>query len=222
VKFRGAGQGRLALVAEIVVGELGRRLGLAVPDLVLVEVDPALAAPSPTRRCRTCCGRAPGSTSAWTILPGALGIERPDGIDPLLAARIVWFDALVLNVDRSWRNPNLLRWHGHPWLIDHGAALYLHHDWPERPAAATRSLPGAADHVLLPVAGPLAVAHAELGPLVTADLVGEVVDLVPAEWLEGHGDIAAARAAYVDLLTDRASDPAPWLDPVEVARVARV
>jgi hypothetical protein len=155
-------------------------------------------------------------------LPGALGIERPEGIDPQVAARIVWFDAFVLNVDRSWRNPNLLRWHGRPWLIDHGAALYLHHDWPERGAAATRTLPGAADHVLLPVAGPLAAAQEELGRLVTTGVVTEVVDLVPDEWLEAAADPASARSAYVDLLTDRANDPAPWLDPVEVARVARV
>ena len=222
VKFRGAGQGRLALVAEIVVGELGRRLGLPVPDLVLVDVDPALAAAEPDEEVQDLLRASAGLNLGLDYLPGALGLERPDGVDPDLAARIVWFDALVLNVDRSWRNPNLLRWHGNPWLIDHGAALYLHHDWPPREQAATRSLPGAADHVLLPVAGPLAAAQADLGPVVTADLVRDVVDLVPDEWLEPRTDAASARSAYVDLLTDRAANPAPWLDPVEVARAARV
>jgi hypothetical protein len=220
VKFRGAGQGRLALVAEIVVGELGRRLGLAVPDLVLVDVDPVLSAAEPDEEVQDLLRASPGLNLGMDYLPGALGIERPQGIDPEVAARIVWFDAFVLNVDRSWRNPNLLRWHGHPWLIDHGAALYLHHDWPERGAAAARSLPGAADHVLLPVAGPLAAAQEELGPLVTTDVVTEVVDLVPDEWLDPAVDPASARSAYVDLLTARANDPAAWLDPVEVARVA--
>ncbi len=222
VKFRGAGQGRLALVAEVVVGELGRRLGLPVPDLVLVDVDPALAAAEPDEEVQDLLRASPGLNLGLDYLPGALGLERPDGVDPDLAARIVWFDSLVLNVDRSWRNPNLLRWHGDPWLIDHGAALYLHHDWPPREQAATRSLPGAADHVLLPVAGPLAAVQAELGPVVAADLVRDVVALVPDEWLEARADVASARSAYVDLLTDRAANPTPWLDPVEVARAARV
>jgi hypothetical protein len=222
VKFRGAGQGRLALVAEIVVGELGRRLGLRVPDLVLVDVDPALAAAEPDEEVQDLLRASPGINLGLDYLPGALGIERPDGIDPALAARIVWFDALVLNVDRSWRNPNLLRWHGEPWLIDHGAALYVHHDWPARESAAARALPGAAEHVLLPAAGPLRDAHDSLAPLVTRDTVAEVVGLVPDEWLPSGVDVAAARTAYVDLLTDRVGDPGPWLDPVEVARAARV
>jgi hypothetical protein len=222
VKFRGAGQGALALVAEVVVGELGRRLGLAVPDLVVVDVDPGLAAAEPDEEVQDLLRASPGLNLGLDYLPGALGIERPDGIDPRLAARIVWFDALVLNVDRSWRNPNLLRWHGQPWLIDHGAALYLHHDWPAREQAATRTLPGAADHVLLPVAAPLGDAHDELAPLVTREVVAEVVALVPDEWLPSAVDPTSARSAYVDLLTDRASNPGPWLDPVEVARAARV
>jgi hypothetical protein len=225
VKFRGAGQGRKALVAEVVVGELGRRLGLPVPELVVVELDSSMASAEPDEEVQDLLRASHGPNLGMDFLPGSLGIERPDNIAPDLAAQIVWFDALVQNVDRSWRNPNLLRWHGTPWLIDHGAALYFHHDWTTRPAAATRPYPTAADHVLLPVATSLDAAHAALAPLVTSGLLREAVGLVPDAWLEdepGFRDADDVRAAYVDVLTRRVAAPATWLDAVEVARAARV
>jgi hypothetical protein len=227
VKFRGAGQGRLALVAEVVAGELGRRLGLPVPDLVLMDLDPALASAEPDEEVQDLLKASGGLNLGMDFLPGALGIERPDGVDPSLAARVVWFDGLVLNVDRTWRNPNLLRWHGSPWLIDHGASLYFHHDWASAGTAATRQLPGGKEHVLLPVAGPLTAASDELGPRVARELLAEVLDLVPDEWLVDEGTTGpatseAARAAYVDVLAARAADPSPWLDPLEASRAARV
>ena len=132
-------------------------------------------------------------------------------------------DALVLNVDRSWRNPNLLRWHGDPWLIDHGASLYFHHDWARRAEAAARPYPGGEHHVLLPVAGSLPAAHDALGPLVTRDLLAAVLAVVPDGWLvdePGFASPADVRAAYVDVLADRVAAPSPWLDPVEVHRAA--
>jgi hypothetical protein len=227
VKFRGAGQGRLALVAEVVAGELGRRLGLPVPDLVLIDLDPALASAEPHEEVQDLLKASPGLNLGMDFLPGALGIERPDGVDPGLAAQVVWFDGLVLNVDRTWRNPNLLRWHGAPWLIDHGASLYFHHDWASAGTAATRALPGGKEHVLLPVAGPLADASAGLAPRVTPELLTEVIGLVPDEWLvddstTGPPTPAAAREAYVAALAARAADPSPWLDPLEASRAARV
>jgi hypothetical protein len=219
VKFRGAGQGRLALVAEVVSGELARRLGLPVPDLVLVDLDPGLASAEPDEEVQDLLRASAGQNLGMDFLPGALGIERPDGIDPDLAARVVWFDGLVQNVDRSWRNPNLLRWHGQPWLIDHGASLYFHHDWPGAANAAARPYPGAADHVLLPVAGPLDAVQAELGPRVTRDLLAEVLALVPDDWLAAGGlDADAARAAYTDVLSVRAAEPDPWLPALEATR----
>jgi hypothetical protein len=133
----------------------------------------------------------------------------------------VWFDAFTQNVDRSWRNPNLLRWHGSPWLIDHGAALYFHHDWSSREAAATRPYPTSRDHVLLPVATSITAAHAELAPLVTPDLLDRVLRLVPDVWLAdepGFESTDAVRAAYADVLLRRLARPETWLDAVEVAR----
>jgi hypothetical protein len=227
VKFRGAGQGRLALVAEVVAGELGRRLGLPVPDLVLIELDPALASAEPDEEVQDLLKASPGLNLGMDFLPGALGIERPDGVDPELAAAVVWFDGLVLNVDRTWRNPNLLRWHGSPWLIDHGASLYFHHDWASAATAPTRALPGGGEHVLLPVAAPLAPASAALAPEVTQELLDDVLALVPDEWLvdpasTGPQSPEAARAAYAQVLAARAADPAPWLDPLEASRAARI
>ena len=133
----------------------------------------------------------------------------------------MWFDALVLNVDRSWRNPNLLRWHGQPYLIDHGAALYFHHDWPSSATVPTRAYPAPRDHVLMPVAGPLEDAHATLATLVTAELLDEVLGLVPDAWLAADGaDATTRRAAYRDLLLSRTDEASAWLPALEVARAS--
>lgn len=225
LKFRGAGQGLLALVAEVVTGELARRLGLPVPELVLAELDSGLANAEPDEEVQDLLRASHGLNLGMDFLPGALGLERPDGVDPQLAARVVWFDALVLNVDRSWRNPNLLRWHGDPYLIDHGAALYFHHDWSSAATVPTRAYPAPRDHVLMPVAGPLDAAHAALAPLVTAALLDEVLALVPDPWLTGDaGDTGAAaadrRTAYRDLLLARATQADAWLPALEVARAS--
>jgi hypothetical protein len=223
LKFRGAGQGLLALVAEVVCGELARRLGLPVPEIVLVELDPGLANAEPDEEVQDLLKASDGLNLGMDFLPGSLGIERPDGIDPELAAKVVWFDALVLNVDRSWRNPNLLRWHGSPYLIDHGAALYFHHDWANAASVPTRAYPGPRDHVLMPVAGPIPAAHDALAPLVTPHLLEEVLALVPDLWLGPDADtVAVRRAAYRDLLLARAADPEPWLPALEVARAVAV
>ncbi len=222
VKFRGAGQGRKALVAEVVVGETARRLGLPVPELVVVVLDASLASAEPDEEVQDLLRASHGTNLGMDFLPGALGIERPDGVDPGLAAQVVWFDGLVLNVDRSWRNPNLLRWHGDPWLIDHGAALYFHHDWANRASAAAKPYPAAEGHVLLRASGPLRPVHEELAPLVPHALA-EALACVPDEWLlgepgfEGPDDV---RAAYAEVLLARLDQPEVWLDPVEVARVA--
>jgi hypothetical protein len=226
VKFRGAGQGLKALVAEVVVGELGRRLGLPVPDLVVVRLSAELAPAEPDQEVQDLLRASVGSNLGMDYLPGSLGLDAAvDRIDPAFAARVVWFDALVQNVDRSWKNPNLLRWHGSPWLIDHGAALYFHHNWARGDDPATRPYPGAADHVLLPVAGPLAEAHRGLAPLVTEATLRAACDLVPDEWLLGDETYPTAvevRRAYVSVLLARVAAPHTWLDAVEVLRAARV
>lgn len=225
VKFRGAGQGRKALVAEVVTGELGRALGLPVPELVVVGLDPVIANAEPDQEVQDLLRASAGDNLGMDYLPGSLGVESPtDAFGPELAARVVWFDALTLNVDRSWKNPNLLLWHGRPWLIDHGASLYFHHSWPEPDQAARKAYPRPQEHVLLTAAGPLAAAHDALAPLVSQQVLEQVLALVPDEWLthEGTGSAQQLRAAYVEVLLTRVRSPHDWLDAVEVARAARV
>jgi hypothetical protein len=218
VKFRGAGQGRKTLVAEVIAGELGRRLGLPVPDLVLVELDPAVARCEPDEEIQDLLAASAGLNLGMDFLPGSLGVDPGvTVVDTPLASRIVWFDALIGNVDRSWRNPNLLVWHGGVWLIDHGASLIFHHSWGRTPEARARSAArpyDAADHVLAPFALDLAAADRELAPRVDAALLREVVALVPDEWLAdepGFDGPAEVREAYVEHLLARAREPRAWL-----------
>src|SRR3954447_8297235 len=225
VKFRGAGQGTRALVAEVIVGELARRLGLPVPEQVVVSLDPGLAPAEPDQEVQDLLRASTGDNLGMDFLPGSLGLDVPvDQVAPTCAAQVLWLDALVQNVDRSWRNPNLLRWHRQPWLIDHGAALYWHHVGAPEPDTYRRPYPGGADHVLLPVAGPLRVAHATLAPMLTPALLDEVTALVPESWLAHDTSTPAGpqRQAYAEVLLARVAAPEHWLDAVEVLRGQRV
>ena len=148
VKFVGAGQGRKVLVAEVVAGELARALGLPVPEIVQVEVDPVLGRSEPDEEVQDLLRASPGLNLGTDFLPGSLGFDPvAHTVSPELASRVLWLDALVGNVDRSWRNPNLLLWHGDLWLIDHGASLVFHHDWSRADTAAEKPY-RADDHVL--------------------------------------------------------------------------
>ena len=208
LKFTGAGQGPKALIAELVAGQLGRALGLPVPELVLVQVDPAFGAAEPDEEIQELLERSPGINLGLDFLPGALAFDPVAGPPPdaELAADVVWFDALVTNVDRTPRNVNMLVWHRRPWLIDHGAALYVQHTWREPEAHAVRPFDRVRDHVLLPYASSLAAADARLAPRVTPPLIEAIVAQVPDAWLTGEtafADIAATRAAYVAYLVRR-------------------
>jgi hypothetical protein len=198
-KYRGAGQGPAALVAEVVVGELARRLGLPVPELVTLGLRAELARAEPDPEIQDLLRASAGVNLGVDFLPGALPFTPAAvaDIDPELAADVVWLDALTTNVDRTPRNPNLLVWHERLWLIDHGAALFFHHrDWdPE--VDAMKPFPGIADHVLLPIAGPLP----ELD--VPEELVRAAVGAVPSDWIEAD--------RYVDYLTRRLERPRGWL-----------
>jgi hypothetical protein len=205
VKFRGAGQGLRALVAEVIVGELARRLGLLVPELVEVELDPVLGAAEPDPEIQELIAGSAGSNLGVDFLPGSLpytpgGPYRPD---PRLAADIVWLDALTTNVDRSPRNPNLLIWHDRLWLIDHGAALYLQHGGLDPEAHAERPFALIAEHVLLPLADSIVEAHERLAPAVDRALLADVVALVPAGWFTGDG-----AETYVEYLVRRVQSAA--------------
>ena len=215
LKFFGAGQGPKALVAEVVAGELGRALGLPVPELVLVELDPAIGRAEPDPEIQDLLLASGGTNLGVDFLPGALPFSPAAGPppDPGLAAAVVWLDALVTNVDRTPQNPNLLWWHRRLWLIDHGAALYWHHS-PGGPAADPQApFAQIADHVLLPYASSVADADARLAPLVTGELLERVVADVPDVWLDGED-----RGMYVEYLTRRLASPRRFAEEAERAR----
>jgi hypothetical protein len=221
VKFRGAGQGTAALVAEVVVGELGRRLGVRVPDLVTVDLDPAIGLREPDQEVQELLKVSAGLNLGMDFLPGSVGYDgvgwRPE---PLDAARVFWLDAFTANIDRTWRNPNLLVWHRTLWAIDHGAALVFQHAWPPAATWAGRTY-DLSQHVLLPVvrsldAAALAALDAELAAA-AVPLLPEVLELVPGEWLTGmnaaQGDARTPsqwRERYVEQLTARAGGDRPW------------
>ncbi|HEY6175018.1 MAG TPA: HipA family kinase [Kofleriaceae bacterium] len=212
-KFRGAAQGPRALVAELIAGEIGRLLGLPVPQLVLIEIDAVLARSEPDPELQHLLRASAGLNIALDYLPGALnwepGLAPPP--DRELAAAVVWFDALISNVDRTPRNPNLLRWHRALYLIDHGAALYFHHDWPKTAEDhRTRSRSPFAmirNHVLLPLAGDLRAADAALAPRLTDAALHGIVAEVPDEWLVGPEPPDALRRGYVEHLRSRLAAP---------------
>jgi hypothetical protein len=222
LKFRGAGQGRKALVAEVLAGELARVLGLPVPEIVLVELDGEMARAEPDPEIQDLIRGSAGLNAALDYLPGSFGFDPLAGApEPDLAARILWFDSLVTNVDRTPRNPNLLRWHGCLWLIDHGAALYFHHTWKGWRAAATRPFAAARDHVLLPYAGSIPEADAELAIRLAPEVLRRVVGLVPEEWLRDEPGFAGSgevREAYVEFLTARLWGPREWVAALEEVR----
>jgi hypothetical protein len=213
VKWRGAGQGVKVLVAEVICGELARALGLAVPALVTVDVAAELALGEPDPEVQELLQRSAGRNLGLDYLPGALDFEAgADGVDAGLAGRVLWFDALVGNVDRSWRNPNMLFWHGRLHLIDHGAALTFHHAWSGAAAAVSRPYDASA-HALIESAPDVPAADAALGASVTRGLLEEVVALVPDEWLEDD-DPAGLRERYVDQLLARLDARPSWLPPL--------
>ncbi|WP_207391290.1 HipA family kinase [Streptomonospora litoralis] len=216
VKFLGAGQGRKSLVAEVIAGELARALGLPVPMLALVRVDAVIGRGEPDPEVQELLKASGGLNLGIDFLPGALGFDsQVFEVDPVFAGRVLWFDALVGNVDRTWRNPNMLVWHGEPYLIDHGASLIFHHNWRDAERAASRAY-DADEHVLVPVGPDVAAADAELAPLVTDELLRGVVDSVPDDWLvdePGFSSAEGVRDAYVAHLLARVGERV-WLQGV--------
>jgi hypothetical protein len=225
VKFRGAGQGPRALVAEWLAGEIGRAIGLRVPDLVGIDVDPGLSDAEPDEELQDLVRRSGGLNLGLDFLPGALPFNpaaSPD-VDPAFAAATVWLDGLVTNPDRTISNPNLLVWHGNVWLIDHGAALYVHHAWRDPDEHARRPFERLRDHVLLPFASSIAEADAALAGLVTDELLERLVADLPDAWLPDDplaGDAEAQRRAYRRYLRMRLDAPRPFVEEAERARRA--
>ena len=214
LKFRGAGQGPRMLVAEIVAGELARALGLPVPELVLVSLDPAIGRSEPDAEIQDLLLGSAGTNLGVDFLPAALPFSPAAGPPPdaELAADVVWLDALVTNVDRTAKNPNLLVWHRRLWLIDHGAALYWHH-LPARAPDPGQRFEAVRAHVLLPFASSIAAADRRLASKVTPELLEEIVSAVPSGWLGPDGG-----RPYVDYLASRLVRPREFVEEAEHAR----
>ncbi len=216
-KFRGAGQGEAALVSEVLAGELARALGLRVPELVVIDVAPEVGHAEPDPEIQELLAASPGANLGMDFLPGALSFSLPaePSFDPALAADVVWFDALVTNIDRTHRNPNLLVWHGRTWLIDHGAAFFRQHG--DRPLAETagEQVPMLGDHVLLPVAGPIAEADERLAERALGAVDGAAA-LVPDDWLGPQPD--ARRGELRAFLERRLAAPRSFVEEAERAR----
>ena len=218
VKFRGAGQGAKVLVAELIVGQLAIHLGLPVPELALVDIGDRFGRSEPDPEIQDLLRKSHGTNVGARYLEGAFnfdGVAAGDLVSPELAARVVWLDAFTTNPDRTPHNPNLLIWHRGPWLIDHGAALYAHHDWGSVDEARTvTSFPLIRSHVLLAAAGDIASADADCAERLSGDVIGAVVDAVPDElYLDPAGgpaefaSAAEARARYRTYLTRRLLRP---------------
>jgi hypothetical protein len=227
LKFRGAGHGARALVAEVVAGELARAAGLRVPEIVLVEVDAALGRNEADPEIRELLTSSVGVNVGMDFLPGSVGFDPavappPSGDE---ASEVVWFDAFVHNIDRTARNPNLLLWHRRLWLIDHGSALYFHHAWEGAAALARSTFPRVRDHVLLPWADGVARAGRRLAPRLGGVVLAAAAAAVPDAWLSGEPRFAtpaAQRAAYLDHLTARLAAAPLFEEEADRARAALV
>lgn len=225
-KFRGAGQGANALVAELVAGEIARALGLPVPDIVLVQLPGDLARTEPDPEIQDLIRASEGVNVGLDYLPGSTMfdplVDRPDAS---LASAVVWLDALVANVDRTVRNPNLLMWHRRLWLIDHGAAMYFHHGADDYAARARDPFTLVREHVLLPLATRVADVDASLAQALTPARLEAIVAAVPDAWLTGSSSALAAgarRAGYVDYFTRRLAAPRPFIEEIERARAVHL
>jgi hypothetical protein len=223
LKFRGAGQGPRALIAELVAGELARTLGLPVPELVFVELDADLARTEPDPEIQELIRASAGLNLALDYLPGSVTFDPvADRLDETLASEVVWFDAYTSNVDRTARNTNLLMWHRRLWLIDHGASLYFHHGTPAGEFAGRVDDPFTRirEHVLLARASAIADVDHRLAARLSDEAILRVVDLVPDAWL---GDEAATqRAAYGDYLRARVRGARTFVEEATRARLPRV
>jgi hypothetical protein len=223
LKFRGAGQGLKALIAELLAGEIARALGLAVPEIVFMELDPILGRSEPDFEIQGLLKASAGLNLALDFLPGSLTFDALDAhvLDPLLASEIVWFDAYVTNVDRTPRNTNMLWWHRRLMLIDHGASLYFHHVHADYMQRSRKPFTTIKTHVLLPVAGALCEADQRLKERLTPAILQDIVALIPDDWLVQDPlfvHAATHRKAYLDYLLDRLAHSSVFVEEALRAR----
>ena len=225
VKFRGAGQGVRALIAELIGGEIARALGMPVPEIVLMHVDSRLAKTEPDPEIQDLLRSSAGLNLALDYLPGSITFDplvpRAIESDARLASAIVWLDALITNVDRTPRNTNLLTWHGRIYMIDHGASLYFHHDWRDVESRSRIRFPQIRDHVLLPWASAIDAIDGDMAGRLTQDVIESVLQMIPDDWLrdvEQFDSPAAHREGYGAWFQRRLASPREWVEEAAHAR----
>jgi hypothetical protein len=222
LKFRGAGQGLKALIAELVAGEIARAAGLPVPEIVFIELDIDLARTERDPEIQSLIKASAGLNIGLDYLPGAVTFDPiVERLESTLASSIVWFDAYVSNVDRTPRNTNMLMWHRRIWLIDHGAALNFHHNWNNYLKSSRDRFSLIKEHVLLPFADSLLEVGEKIAGRLTLDVIGSIVKLIPDDWLRGDSrfdDSNQPRDAYIEYLMNRLQPPHIFLEEAIHAR----
>lgn len=223
LKFRGAGQGVKALIAELIGGEIARTLGLRVPEIIFANVDPAFGRTEPDEEIQDLLKFSEGLNLALHYLSGAISFDPTVvKVDALLASQIVWLDCFITNVDRTARNTNMLMWHKELWLIDHGACLYFHHSWDNWEEQAKGPFTVIKDHVLLPWASELEKVDKEFCAILTPELIHSIVALIPREWLidNNEGPLNEKRKVYEQFLVTRLSHSIIFVKQAQDARKA--
>jgi hypothetical protein len=223
LKFRGAGQGVKALIADLIGAELARVLGLRVPELVLAGLDEAFGRTEPDEEIQDLLKKSKGINLGVHYLSGAISYDPAvDRADPLPASRVVWLDALLTNIDRTARNTNMLVWNRELWLIDFGASLYFHHGWDNWEQQALQPFSNIKSHVLLPQAGKLQEVDDEFRPLLTPAVMEDVVHLIPDDWLHENGSPAEMRQVYMEFLNRRIASSHVFVNEAQHARAALI
>ncbi|MBT30391.1 MAG: aminotransferase class I and II [Thalassobius sp.] len=210
IKFRGAGQGKKALIAELIGGELARAIGLKVPELVFMHLDDSFSKTEPDEEIQDLLKFSVGLNLGLHFLSGAITFDPlVSEVDGLTASKVVLLDSLITNIDRTVKNTNMLMWRNELWLIDHGASLYFHHNWSNWESHLTRTFPNVKDHVLLKKADSLQEAKKEIQAAVTEDKIREIISIIPEEWLEDKSQELQPdekRAAYIEFLVAKMSN----------------
>lgn len=220
LKFKGSGQGPKSLIAELIGGEIARILGLKIPELVFANLDEAFGQMEPDEEIQDLLQSSKGLNLALHFLSGAITFDPVvTAVPAQLASEIVWLDAFITNVDRTFRNTNMLMWHQELWLIDHGASLYFHHSWSDWENSAKNPFAMIKDHVLLSKASQLSETNTAFKQLLTAEKIRSIVALIPDEWLQWHGteespatlremynQYLITRLEHADIFTKKAQD----------------
>lgn len=226
LKFFGAGQGVKALVSDLIGGELARLLGLRVPEIVFANLDESFGRSEGDEEIQELLRKSEGLNLALHYLSGAISYDPTvDKVDAVTASKIVWLDSFITNVDRTARNVNMLSWNKQLWLIDHGAALYFHHSWPDWEKAAVQPFAAIKDHVLLPLASELEAITPAIKAILTPEAIKGIIDLIPEVWLTDYAyttDIDTTRKIYFDFLTTRINHSDIFIKEAQHARASLI